>query len=425
MSVILPHVRAALPFLAHAALWPVRLALRAYARATPRAEDRVGAERRVTFVLGSAWGMGGTIRTVHNLAGHLASEGFEVEILSVFRSRRRPFFAFAPGVRVTALDDLRGRRRLRRLPSALAHPANAGPRWNLWVDLRLVRRLRRRTGFLITTRPVLNLIAADLRPPGLVLVGQEHMSHDIWGQRLRRAMVAAYPRLDVLVALTEGDRARYEQVTAGMVRTERIPNSVSALGGPEPDLATPVLVGAGRLTPQKGFDRLIEAFAKIAGDHPAWSVRIYGRGGKRRALRRQIDAAGLGDRVQLAGATKDMGAAMAHGSIFVLSSRLEGFPLILLEAMSKGLAPVAFDCRTGPGDIVDDHRNGLLVPDGDVDALAAAMAELMADDDLRRRCAAAARETARDYDMQGAVGPRWEALLAELFAHAKANGRHL
>ena len=288
-----------------------------------------------------------------------------------------------------------------------------------------MRRLRRRTGFLITTRPVLNLIAADLRPPGLVRVGQEHMSHDVWGRRLRRAMVAAYPRLDVLVALTEGDRARYEQVTGGRLRTERIPNSVSALGGPEPDLAAPLLVGAGRLTSQKGFDRLIDAFAKVAPDHPAWRVRIHGRGGRRDDLRRQIDAAGLGDRVELAGATKDMGAAMAEGSIFVLSSRLEGFPLILLEAMSKGLAPVAFDCRTGPGDILDDHRNGLLVPDGDVDALAAAMAELMADEDLRRRCAAAARETARAYDMQGAVGPRWETLLADLFAHAKANGRRL
>ncbi|MGZ8649173.1 MAG: glycosyltransferase family 4 protein [Solirubrobacteraceae bacterium] len=425
MSVILPSVRAAFAPIAHAALWPVRVGLRAYARAEPRAADRVGAERRVTIVLGSAWGMGGTIRTVHNLAGHLASRGYEVEILSVFRSRGKPFFAFAPGVRVTALDDRRARARLRRLPSALAHPANAGPRWNLWVDVQLVRRLRRRTGFLITTRPVLNLIAADLRLPGLVRVGQEHMSHDVWGPRLRRAMVAAYPRLDVLVTLTEGDRTRYAQAMGGGVRIERIPNSVSALGGPEPDLAAPLLLAAGRLTSQKGFDRLIDAFADVAADHPAWRLRICGRGDLREPLQRQIDGAGLTHRIELAGAVTDMGAAMAQASIFVLSSRSEGFPLILLEAMSKGLAPVAFDCRTGPADIIDDRRNGRLVPDGDVDALAAAMGELMADADLRRGYAAAARQTAAGYDMAEAIGPRWEALLAELYAHAKANGRNL
>jgi glycosyltransferase involved in cell wall biosynthesis len=419
-------------YVLHAALWPVRRLLRAYARAAPRAEDRVGSERRVTIVLGSAWGMGGTIRTVHNLAGYLASRGYDVEILSVFRARPQPFFAFPPGVRVTALDDLRpGARRpalrslLRRVPSALAHPADAGPRWNLWVDVQLVRRLRRRTGFLITTRPVLNLISADLRLPGLVRVGQEHMSHDIWKPPLRRAMVAAYPRLDVLVALTEGDRARYEQVTGGALETERIPNSVSALGGPEPDLAAPVLIGAGRLTRQKGFDRLIDAFARIADDHPAWTVRVCGAGEQRKALRRRIRAAGLAGRVSLAGAVQDMGEAMAQASIFVLSSRAEGFPLILLEAMSKGLAPVAFDCRTGPADIVDDHRNGLLVPDGDVEALAAAMGEMMADEPLRRRCAAAARETARNFHMEEAIGPRWEALLAQAYARAKMSARSL
>ncbi len=420
MSVILPDVRAALRLIAHAALTPVRLALRTYARAAPRAEDGAGAERRVTILLGSAWGMGGTIRTVHNLAGHLASRGYEVEILSVFRSRRRPFFAFPPGVEVTALDDRRARQPLRRVPSALAHPAGAGPHWNLWVDVQLVRRLRRRTGFLITTRPVLNLISADLRPPGLVRVGQEHMSHDVWGPRLRHAMTSAYGRLDVLVALTEGDRARYEEVMGGAIRTERIPNSVSALGGPEPDLATPVIIAAGRLTPQKGFDRLIDAFAQIAGDHPAWRVRIAGKGDLRRRLQRRIDRGGLTGRIELIGAVKDMGAAMAQASVFVLSSRAEGFPLILLEAMGKGLAPVAFDCRTGPADIIDDHRNGLLVPDGDVDALAAAMSEMMGDETLRRRCAAAARDTVRDYDMATAIGPRWEALLADVYARANA-----
>ncbi len=104
---------------------------------------------------------------------------------------------------------------------------------------------------------------------------------------------------------------------------------------------------------------------------------------------------------------------MEQSSIYVLSSRYEGFPLVLIEAMAKGMAVVAFDCPTGPADIVDDHRNGLLVPAKDVEGLTAAMMEMVEDEELRRRCAAAALETARDYTM-AAIGPKWDEMLQAL-----------
>ena len=94
------------------------------------------------------------------------------------------------------------------------------------------------------------------------------------------------------------------------------------------------------------------------------------------------------------GPAEDIGTDMADASVFVLSSRFEGFPLILLEAMSKGMGIVSFDCPTGPADIVDDHRNGLLVPHEDVEGLSRAIREIVEDEELRRRTAAAAIETA-------------------------------
>ena len=97
----------------------------------------------------------------------------------------------------------------------------------------------------------------------------------------------------------------------------------------------------------------------------------------------------------------------------MLSSRFEGFPLVLIEAMSKGMAVVAFDCPTGPRDIVDDHENGLLIPHKDVPALTAGILEMIEDEELRRRCGAAAVDAARDYTM-AAIGPRWDAMLQEL-----------
>ena len=113
------------------------------------------------------------------------------------------------------------------------------------------------------------------------------------------------------------------------------------------------------------------------------------------------------------GPAEDIGADMAEASVFVLSSRFEGFPLILLEAMSKGMGVVSFDCPTGPADIVDDHRNGLLVPHEDVEGLSRAIREIVEDEELRRRTAAAAIETAQQYTIEE-IGPHWEELLEEL-----------
>jgi glycosyltransferase involved in cell wall biosynthesis len=127
-----------------------------------------------------------------------------------------------------------------------------------------------------------------------------------------------------------------------------------------------------------------------------------------------VDELGLAGSVELGKPAADLAAEMERASIYVLSSRFEGLPLVLLEAMSKGMAVVSFDCPTGPADVVDDHVNGLLVPPRDVDALAAGMTELIEDAELRRRCAAAAVETAREYTMDH-VGPKWEALLRDLW----------
>jgi glycosyltransferase involved in cell wall biosynthesis len=410
----------------------VRRVLHAYATAEPRPADLAGAEKRVLILLMSAWGMGGTIRAAHNMAGHLAGQGYEVEIASIFRLRGDPFFAggFPPGVKVTALDDHRPegtpralrpvRWLLRQFASVLVtREDHHVDWWNLWVDVQLARLLRRRTGILVTTRPSLNLIAAEHSGPGLITVGLEQINLRLWKRRLKKAMGRHYPKLDALVALTDDDVEAYDKLLKGRLRLERIPNTVHAMGGPDPDLGRRTLVAAGRLTHQKGFDLLIPAFAQIAADHPRWRLRIHGKGQQKAELERLIAEHGLDKRVQLAGPAQDMGAAMAKASIFVLSSRFEGFPLILIEAMSKGLAVVSFDCPTGPAEIIDDHRNGILVPHKDVDALARGMSELMGDEDKRRRYAAAAAETSREYSIE-AIGPKWEALFESL--HRSRNG---
>src|SRR3954470_25007836 len=158
----------------------LRWALRSYVRAPRR--SRGHSDTGVTFLLSSAWGMGGTIRATLNLAGWLAPR-HDVEILSLVRNRDAPFFPFPPGVTVRALDDRRpgatprhlrlARRVLKRVPSVLMHPHDRLSRvTSLWTDVRLAHELRRRSGILIGTRPGFNLIAAELAPAELVTVGQ-------------------------------------------------------------------------------------------------------------------------------------------------------------------------------------------------------------------------------------------------------------
>ena len=402
-----------------------------YARAEPSAAERAGAERRVVILLGNAWGMGGTIRTTLNLAEYLA-KSYEVEIVSIGRWRDKPFFErFPPDVRLVTLEDKRKKvlagklpylqRRLREIPSVLMHPHDRtyATGWNLWTDIKLAHRLRGRAGYLMGTRPGLNLIAADLALPGFVTIGQEHMHFHNHVKQLRKSIRAKYGKLDTLTTLTERDKATYEDRLHTPTPVVRIPNAVRDMGAGRADLDAPVILAAGRMSPQKGFDMLVRAWAQVAPQHPDWRLRICGDGKRRAKIERIIAKHELAGSVSLEPAARDLGGEMDKCSVFVMSSRFEGFPLILLEAMSKGMAVASFDCPTGPADIIDDHRNGLLVPPKDVDGLAAAIGELASDADLRRRCGEAAVKTAGEYSM-AAIGAQWDDLLRDLAPKLRA-----
>ncbi len=374
---------------------------------------------RVRILLLHAHGMGGTTRAVLNLAGQLATT-HDVEIISLRRNRDEPFFPFPAGVTVTALDDHigpRGRacRLLSRLPSVLTPVEDASFRWlSLWSDLRLAARLASlRCDVLIGTRPSLNLLIAEIAPRGVLTIGQDHMNLGSYRRELRTAITRRYRRLDVVAVLTETSLADYGAALAGApVKIVKIPNSLPALSGGSATGEARVVLAAGRLIPQKGFDLLIEAFSLVAPKHPDWTLRIFGSGAQRDALRKMIAERGLGDRIDLRGRTTDLAAEMSKAAVYALSSRHEGLPMVLIEAMSKGLAIVAFDCPTGPAEMITHRRDGLLVPAEDVAAFAAALDEVLGDDDLRRGLAAGAATAARAYD-PAVIGASWNALLAD------------
>jgi glycosyltransferase involved in cell wall biosynthesis len=417
-----PDAGAARPTLVQrVAAWRLR---RLMARGRPRRRSPRG--ESVHIVIGHAFGLGGTIRTALNLAGHLARER-DVEVISVVRRRDVPLLPFPEGVRVTVLDDQREGRgagrlgeRLRGHPSVLVHPDelfSLGA--TLWTDVLLARTLRSlRSGVLMTTRPGLNIAAARLAPGGVGVLAQEHMHFLGYGEAVAAQKREAYPSLDALAVLTDDDLGQYRKELpdgGGGPRIARIRNALPPLPGGPSTLETPTVIAAGRLVPQKGFDMLVPAWAPVARRHPDWRLRIYGGGRPFRfhALRRIVFEHELYNEVLLMGRTERLGEEMARASLFVLSSRFEGLPMVIIEAMSKGLPVVAFDCPTGPREMIDDGVDGILVPEGDVEALGEAMAELIADPARRRRFGEAALEKARSYDIE-AIGRQWEELLAQV-----------
>jgi glycosyltransferase involved in cell wall biosynthesis len=385
-----------------------------------------GGRPKVYILLMHAWGIGGTIRTTLNVAGHLA-ESNDVEILSMVRRREQPSFDFPPGVKVTAIDDqrrggplaklLRTQRSLLMLPEERSSDA-----CSLWTDVNLVRALRKRSpGVLLGTRPSLDFLITELAPPGFLKVGQEHVNYSVRRPPIKKAIRRYFPKLDLLLVLTEADLETYRGLFGDSVRVERMPNAVPPADGPPSPLTGTTALAVGRLTPQKGFDRLIPAFALVVEKHPDWKLRICGGGPQEKRLQKMIDKRGLSDSIVLTGPVDNIAEEMSNAAMFVLSSRFEGFPMVLLEAMGKALPIVSFDCPTGPREMIEHGVNGVLVPPGDVSGLAAAIIEMIEDEELRRRLGQGSLATAGDYSLE-VIGARWDELLSDLRSRQLRSG---
>jgi len=270
---------------------------------------------------------------------------------------------------------------------------------------------------LISTRPSLHVAAARLARCGVVTIGQDHLnflSRSEEPNSIAFIEEAARRGLDAFVTLTPTDAADYTRLLAGRAtRVTTIPNALPWPVSPPREHPGRVVVAAGRLVRRKGMGRLIRAFAPVAKRHPGWELRIYGTGELEERLRRRIEKFDLTGQVRLMGHTGDLPAAFDDAAFFASASRAEGFPMVMLEAMSKGLPLVSFDCPRGPSDIIRDGRNGLLVPNKDLAALSAALETMVADDDRRRSMSRHALEDADDYAV-GRIAESWEALFADL-----------
>ena len=173
------------------------------------------------------------------------------------------------------------------------------------------------------------------------------------------------------------------------------------------------IIAAGRLSEEKRFDLLIQSFSLIEKNYKDWTLVIWGEGPERSKLHSLIEAKGLANRIGLPGITKDIFHEMAQGSIFVLSSRFEGMPNALCEAMALGLSVVSTDCPTGPRDLIAPLENGILVPVDDVVILAESMKTLMDDIKLREKLGQQAAKAMKKYAIEN-IASLWEKTFDEV-----------
>ena len=222
-------------------------------------------------------------------------------------------------------------------------------------------------------------------------------------------LVQAVRPLETLVVLTERDKTEWQQ--AGCSNVICIPNPCSLDGQivPVSTEKKQEVLAVGRLHEQKGFDMLLQAWQPIEKAHPEWTLRIVGEGDKRVALEAQIVALGL-QRACLAGKTVDVVAEYASASLFVLSSRFEGLPLALIEAMWCGLPCVAFDCPHGPAELLAEDR-GWLVFNGDIAALTKQIEYALTHPVEASQRAQKAQLYAQSTYSEAAIMPRWLQLI--------------
>jgi GalNAc-alpha-(1->4)-GalNAc-alpha-(1->3)-diNAcBac-PP-undecaprenol alpha-1,4-N-acetyl-D-galactosaminyltransferase len=348
-------------------------------------------------------GAGGAERVMTHLADWLVRRGCRVTLVTL-TDGSDDFFVPASGIRRVGL----GLSAVSRSPIA-AVSANA-------TRVRALRRVVRDTApdavisFLTEMNALVLVACAGLRIPVMVserVDPREYRPARQW-RVLRRLL---YPHAAALVVQTHAVADWYRRRLGDSTRVVVIPNPV--LAPPDEGIAASLpaefLLGAGRLVPQKGFDVLVHAFASVASRHPSLHLVVAGDGPERARLREMASSLGVGGRVHLPGKSS-VGGLMRRCRAFVLASRFEGFPNVLLEAMACGAPVVATDCPSGPREILEGRLAAWLVPVDDADALARTIDRVLDDSGESTRGADAASVVARH--SPDAIGGRWWRLLA-------------
>ena len=351
--------------------------------------------RRACLFIGNIALAGGTERACATLADTLVSAGWQVTILSM-HGGTSAYFPVPEGV-----------------PLRQVWPAIVRMRWHLPQSLWRIRQFQRQNKFdaWVDTETALTAYSTlALAGSGVRHIAWEnfHLRADLgsWVRRLGRYCAVHWA--DCVVLLTEADQRDWIARFGNPDKLRVIPHCVQIEpSAPMADAQRDkVVLAIGRLCDQKGFDLLLRSWALIANNHPQWTLRVVGSGENANDLKTLAAELAIDHRVQWVSATPAVSDHYAKARIYALSSRFEGFGLVLIEAMVHGLPIVAFDCPYGPAEIVQHGRTGQLIPAEDVSQFANGLQEMIIDDNRRQDMALASVAAATPF-RKGFNRDRW------------------
>ncbi|GGX01429.1 glycosyltransferase [Streptomyces noursei] len=376
--------------------------------------------RDIFFVSNSVNELGGITSWSHQMARLFAEQGHRVHVIGIVPPPEGRVHELGPDLpyRTTTLYDV--------------HPPSVRPVRGLRDKLNVVEQRRRTAreagmheqaakmttlfrgaqpgGVVIVTQVWAMEWVALADTAGLAVIGMSHESFETCRRSSRFARVKRfYQDVDRMLPLTREDADKW--IRQRMDNVGFMPNPLPFFPDVPSDRSQKVVASIGRLHEEKGVDLLLEAWAKVAPQHPDWTLRIYGSGEEAEALRKQAAELGVTDSVEWMGRTSDVAGALRESAVFALSSRGEGFPLAPMEAMATAVPCVAFDVAPGVREIITDGTDGFLAPPGNITEFARHLDTLMSDQELRDRMGETARENIQRFSTDEIVG-RWEALFA-------------
>ena len=376
---------------------------------------------KIVYCTPALYSAGGVERVISFKASYLAEQlGYDVTIIVTEGKGRACFFPLSDKVKVAnfelGFEDLWKAPFLRKIFLYLSKQHKYKKK--LSVELMRIRpditisTLRREINFLTSLKD------------GSKKIGELHVnranyrnfeSNDsnplkrLFSWFWMKSLVVHLKKLDQLVVLTEKSMVAWPELENVTVIPDPIPLPLPVSHGTN----TKRVITIGRYAYQKGYDLLLQAWAEVEKHYTDWTLEIFGMGDQSSYRQMMLDLGIDTNRCLLNGPVDDVGQVYQNSSIFVLSSRFEGFGLVLVEAMACGLSVVSFDCPAGPDEIITDGYDGLLVPSGDVKVLAQKLMLLMADEKLRTRLSQNACQSAQRYEMYSIAG-KWVDLFNKL-----------
>ncbi|MGW8330325.1 glycosyltransferase [Streptomyces sp. NPDC055897] len=378
--------------------------------------------RDIIFVSNSMNEMGGITSWSHQLARLLSERGHRVQIVGIVPAPEGRAAEFGDDLpyRTATLYDVhppsvkaaRGLKDRLDIPEQRRRAArDAGMRQQA-AKLTAIFQAARPGAVVVVTQVWAMEWVALADTSNVTVIGMSHESFETCRKSSRfQRVLRYYADVDRMLALTREDADNW--IRQRMDNAGFMPNPLPFFPETPSRREAKTVVSIGRLHEEKGVDLLLEAWSLVAPEHPDWTLRIFGAGPEESALREQASQLGIASSVEWMGRTNNVPSALRDSSLFVLSSRGEGFPLALMEAMATAVPCVALDVAPGVHEIISDGEDGLLAPPGNTPELARQLGKLMADKDLRDRMGEAARVNIQRYSTDKIVA-RWERLFALL-----------